>query len=238
MTDKTLPARKALIPISIDNPGFSTTLMISALSAIKEKYDEFVFLVADDLQLYNKVTEVRSGAELSQALKLFKEKHIYFEEKKRWLEKLRKQSRGDVQNIKWTITNISNFTDRIFYNIWRNLTVFYQTIPQFRDDVTEAARQHHIRLRETFSDTQIRLSKFYIIEEIAINIRMRVCEGIGGEYYAFNSLKPLLKVYAGDYGISVFTLADLPEQIAEFAFYKFTNTPDAHWTKISKENLN
>ncbi len=81
MADSVLPKKKALIPISVDNPGFSTSLMVSALSALNEKYDELVFLIADDLQLYNKVTNVKSGADLSAVLKTFKEKYDYFERK-------------------------------------------------------------------------------------------------------------------------------------------------------------
>jgi len=218
-------SRKALFPISVDNPGFGTEFTVGALSAIKETYDEIVFFVADELQVYNKVSRAKNGEELTHALALFAEKNVYFAERKQWLGKLKTSLPKNVRAATWTFAHISTFIDRRFYNILRNVTIAFETIPLFQNDIKTAAEQYCIRTKGEFSAIEKRLSELYIIEEIAVNIRMRVVEQIEAEYYPFKYPKPLRRIYTGDYGISVFALAGMPERNFEFIFYDFSSTP-------------
>lgn len=107
-----------------------------------------------------------------------------------------------------------------------------KTIPRFREDVTAAAREHFVRTQEHYSEIQLRLSKFYIIEEIAINLRIRVRESICDEYYAFRNLKPLMDIYSGKYGINVFALSGTSERKISFSFFEFSNKPTGFWSKL------
>jgi hypothetical protein len=222
----------ALIPISVDNPGFTSELMESALRALPRQYDKLVFLIADDLQLYNKVALARTGAQLSQALALFDRKNVSFTEKQRWLENLREELSSEAKHAEWNVVNISCFADSAFHKIVRNVAILNETVTQFRTDVSEAAREYCSRTKKDFFDIDVRLSQEYILEEIATNLRIRVVEGIQDEFYAFRYLQPLLKLYAGHYGISVFSLCGLPESDTSFEFYEYSKLPKPYWTKI------
>jgi len=202
---------------------------LSALSTLRDKYDEIVFLIADDLQLYNKASVLQGESSLGATIREFNSKNVYFIEKRRWLLKLRQQLPADVRNAVWTFTNISKTTDRTFYAIMRNVSILYELSSEFRRDVDEAAHSYCSRTKIHFSAPQLGLSVHYILEEIAINIRLRLFEGLYAEYYAFDLPKPLLKLYAGNYDVTVFSMAGLSPNNTTYEFYTFRNGRSPTW---------
>ncbi|MGZ5527310.1 MAG: hypothetical protein ACXWJB_01430 [Limisphaerales bacterium] len=224
------PPNKALFPISVDNPGFTTSVVVAALNAIAEPYDEVLFLVADELQLYNKASsDLKSGQDLSQIISTFQRKNRYFEQRKKWLERIKSDVSGPLQHAKWTFYNVSDFTDQRFYHIFRNILLAFNTIPDFRNDVEETARNYCMRARGDVSDIDLGLSTAYILEEIALNVRIRVLEQVKDEYYLFKYPKPFLNLYANKYGIDVYTLAGIPNYTGEFPFLAYA---DGSWKPL------
>ena len=51
---KLMTFNKALFPISIDSKRFNTIETINAINKIEKYYDEIIFLIADEIQIYNK----------------------------------------------------------------------------------------------------------------------------------------------------------------------------------------
>lgn len=233
-----MPTKKtrALIPISVDNPAFSTRTMVAALSAIPARYEEYIFFIADDLQLYNKAVTVQEGSELVNVLKTFNERAAYFTEKTNWLTNVRNKLNNDIANSTWTFSNIATYSDERLHDILRNVFILYSTVPKFSRDVEEAARNYVTRTEKSYSSKEVELSTFYILEEIAVNLRIRVEGHIDEEYYLFNYPKPMIDVYAGCYGISPFTLVGLRDEDEEFAFYRFVSERDSYWTRVLPSN--
>ena len=182
----------------------------------------------------NKASGIQTGQQLSEMLSTFDRKNVFFKEKTRWLESLRPSIYSDLHDApRWTISHISNYTDPQFYKIVRNIKILNETVAPFRSDIVRAAREYCSRVKKDFNETDVRLSQAYILEEIATNLRLRVIGRIYSEFYAFHYLEPLLKLYSGAYGISIFSLCGKSELDVEFAFYQFSMQPEAQWTKIA-----
>lgn len=196
--------------------------MVESLDAIDVAYDEIIFFIADQLQLYNKVSNAYSGATLKEILETFKLTANYYEERQRWLlHKVRNKVSERHSKTKWTILNVKMIIDSEFFVIFRNLLLMFHTIAPFKKDVKEAASAHCHRKKNVVSpEIEQQLSEAYIIEEIALNLRIRVLEDIQSEFYMGKNILPLLKLYSGQYGIDVFTLTETSIRKVQFQFFQ------------------
>jgi hypothetical protein len=211
---------KALFPISVDSKHFGTEETINALNNISIPYSEIVFLVADGLQLYNKAAQSSTNdSSLNTIISNFKLNNNYYVERERWLQSVKSKTNNLVSNAYWNITNIFLISDNVFHDIYRNIFVSYLSLGNFRNDVIHAAKKHRKRISKQFSEYDLELSIAYIIEEIAVNLRLRVVEKIEAEYYIGSLLEPLVNLYFGKYDIDVFTLAGVSKYEMEFKFY-------------------
>lgn len=214
--------KTAVFPISVDNSRFTTTLFSKLLGSVAAEYDRVVFLVADQLQLYNKAAEVNGHKSLKDVLAEFAEKNLYFEERKKWLEKIIRESGSDAAESKWLFWKLADIADHKFHEVFRNVLLAYQTVPAFRKDVEKAAEDYCSKKSVRISTLiERRLSEAYILEEIAVNVRLRVLENIQDEYYPFGHPKPMLKIYTDDYGFNAFDLAGLKSEHHEFRFHQW-----------------
>jgi hypothetical protein len=210
--------QRILIPISVSNPRFTTAVLERVLSTFSQGFGDITFLIADKLYLYNKVRDVDGGFELAAALNDYRARNSESEDRFRWLEKLEQRHLRPL-GIKSQILTIDDLSDVHLVTILRNVVLAYHTIPEFQRDVQEAAENFYAGHGElTPTRKQLRLSASYVLEEIGLNIRVRVLGGIEYEYYGGEYVKPLLNVYAGKYGISVEELAHSKPKVLRYVF--------------------
>lgn len=147
-------------------------------------------------------------------------KTAYLEQRRTWLERLRKNVKGNVRCEQWTILGVDDVADAACFRILRNVILAFQTVPAFRDDVIDAARRHLVR-RDDSSLVSEQLSVHYILEEIALSLRLHVLGDIEAEFYVGEHLLPVLKLYSGSYGLDVHGLAeaDAPAVVRTFEFF-------------------
>jgi len=222
----TIKTKKALFPISIDSAQFTTLLTVPALRPITSKYDEIIFLIADSLNLYNKACAVKDEVALQDMWEDFSRlKKLYFKQRRKWLRKVRKHIGEDHIKGKWIILGVDDLTDSFFFTIYRNLLTAFHTVKAFRQDVERTARKYCSRNTISVSPEIKRgLSEAYILEEIAINVRIRVLEKVSSEFYLGDYLPPVLGLYEGKYGIDVFTLAGVSNNDVQFDFFHLVRT--------------
>ncbi|GJM09857.1 MAG: hypothetical protein DHS20C11_21330 [Lysobacteraceae bacterium] len=200
--------KKALFPISVSNQRYSTDNVVRALLSLSREYDLIVFLVADRLQMYNKAT--RAGkVGLFGVLQEFADKRTdYLEQRKRWLEKIRDRL-GDDVDFEVSMKGIDHFADERAFRILRNLVLLYAADKRFRRDVRKAALDFCSRYEQReMADLGFRLSQGYILEEIAISLRIHIVGGIPDEYYLGQQWGVVLRVYQGEYDVDATVLAD------------------------------
>lgn len=215
---------KAVFPISINNTLLNTTNVLKALSSINIEYEEVFFMFFDQLQLYNKAIKVSSAYSFNGLITEFNQHQEFFQERRKWIENIKNKLNGQVGNTKWNILNISKIADEKCFTIFRNVLIAFHTIQDFRMDVERAALEYWERKDWDVSEIKLRLSESYILEEIALSIRLRVIEKIEDEYYTGKYLVPLLKIYNSSYGIDVFSLADVEKFDIQFRFFEKIKT--------------
>lgn len=216
--------KKCLVPISVGNPVFRTSRFEPLLESIPQAYDEVVFFVADFLQLYNHAMVVSSGPELARLLHQFRTEQDHLNQRKIWLMKLRKSMRCELARLPWRYLGASELEDRDLSDVWRSVLVMYECVAEFRDDIDRAVLNGAPRRGVVGNDLSRRLSRMYLLEEVSMNIRLRVKERIEDEYYAGSTLVPLVKLYAGDYGVRVSDLVGVDTSGITFRFYEPTTS--------------
>ncbi len=220
--------RKALFPISVDNRRFTSAFYSRVLKASIGQYEEIVFLIADKLQLYNLAAEVKFDTSLKGILNKFTAKN-YFEQKRNWLRKLKRAVGG---NTEWKFKSISDVTDDKFYEIYRSIILAFHTNSEFRSDIVANAARFLARKQvKNAPQVEQRLSEAYILEEIAVNIRLRVLDNITHEYYPFGYFKPMMKVYSDCYGFNAFEIAGVSPYNEKFGFFQWNET-NAAWESV------
>lgn len=215
--------RKALFPISVDSKRFTTSSVIPALQAFVPQFQQVIVLIADGLHLYNKAQNVSDGMGLSNAIQEFNVRGAYFEQRRKWIDQVCAKIIVS-HKIEWRVLNINAVTDEVFYPIYRNVVIAFNTIDPFRHDVQEAAKAHSLKRAALPSAQEVRLSEAYILEEIAVNLRIRVVEDVEAEFYMGEYLGVLQDLYQGKYGIDVRMLSGIRDARPDFHFFRFVNT--------------
>lgn len=200
--------RSALFPISLSNQAFSTENVLPLLAPLFAEYERIVFLVADQLQIYNRALRL-NDVHLPELIRHFDGSRQYLEQRTRWLERLTDAVVAPIHPAHWEVIGIDELADADSYRIFRNVMLTYHAAPEFREDVNCAARQHAAnRETEIPIERSEQLSRGYLLEEIAISVRLHAVEGIKDEFYIGDQAFPILRLYRGDYGIS-------PEDLAQ-----------------------
>jgi hypothetical protein len=214
-----MPSSKILFAISVDSKRFGTNETIHALNLIPNKYDEFHFLIADGLQLYNKAAQVDNGKPLNSILTNFRLKNDYYVERERWLKNIKPHLNQIVSTSHWNILNNFSVSDSLFHDIYRNVFISFLTLPDFKQDILDAALKHRKKYEGTDAQFYIDLSTAYIIEEIALNLRIRVINNVNDEFYLGELPLPLIKLYKNGYQVDVLTLCGLQRNETKFRFF-------------------
>jgi hypothetical protein len=201
--------RRALFPISLSNQAFSTENVLPLLQQLFAEYDRVIFLVADQLQIYNRALRIGEATQLRDLIRDFDENQQYLEQRTRWLERLTEAMPTPIDQTQWDVVGIDELADAQTYRIFRNVMLTYHAEPEFRKDVNDAARLHAINRDYGISlDRSEQLSRGYLLEEIVISVRLHVVEGIRDEFYIGEQALPVLRLYRGEYGI-------MPEDLAQ-----------------------
>ena len=131
-----------------------------------------------------------------------------------------------------TIEFFSLLSNKLYHEIYRNIYISYITIDNFKNDIINTAREH-IENNNNPSKNSLDLSIAYVLEEIAINLRIRVVENVYDEYYMGKLPKPLIDLYSGKYGIDIFKVCNKKNKDVTFNFYHspFYN-PSNYWVEI------
>lgn len=248
-----------LVPISVGNELFRTDVFLPAMRLLVERHSRFEILVADQIQLYNKATRVGSPRDLAAVLSQFRIKSNYLEERWHWADRVFTKLEAEAgRPLCWRVRGIQDLIDGEFYQICKAVVIMYHTIDAFRYDVNVAAARHVERRSERKSTTPtvttpllwnasehqerrktaIYLGVCYLLEEIAVNLRVRIGEGIFHEYYLGETLTPLVKLYEGAYDVNVEELAGKNRPAKPFRFYEYSSTAGGpKWNLVSRSEL-
>jgi len=212
--------RRALFPISLDSTSFRTSVVVPALKPICKDYEEILFLIADSLQVYNKASAVGTLESLRTVLENFENlRNEYLSQRSKWLARLRKMADPEGA-VKWRVVSFYDFMDKEFWGVYRRVLLAFHTLDPLHRDIEQTAREHREK-RQSLGKPEMeqRLSEAYVLEEIALNIRVRVLESVESEFYLGEYLPPLLTLYRGSYDVDVFTMAGLSTREAQFRFF-------------------
>jgi len=221
---------RMLFPISVGNRRFSFDRVRSALRPLLSgQYSECVFLIADQLHLYNKVRHVASGQELGKALNQFRTRNRELETRKAWLRNLEESFRREGDSKSWTIISSNDVSDVNYAHVHRRLLAAFSAVRSFRDEIQSTARTFlSNRFGDEVNETWCRLSEYYLIEELALNVRVRIWNDIRDEYYLGDFHSPLLRLYGGAYGFTVGDLTGKEVNGLDFRFHHLEAEP-AQW---------
>ncbi len=222
--------RRFLFPISLGNNVFSTENVMAGLRAIRNPYEEASFIIADQIQLYNRALTVRDGSSLDDTIRRFYSGRTLFEQRRIWLDRVKREFSGSGNFPQWTIYGLDDIADQMFTRIYRNVIIMFHTIVQFQIDVENEARDHLSKRSGASNNAvdNISLSVSYILEEIAASIRLHVCEDITDEYYLGKHLDCVLKLYSLSYGINVFSIAGVEPKPLQWRFFEFSSDSEGH----------
>lgn len=192
--------KKALFGISLDNPLYSTARMRAGLIEGLREFDEVVFLIADSLQIYNHVSKNVGDSMAMSSIDWSAPHSQYFAERTIWLNKIRTRLPEWPDDQKWTIAGVNSVADKKAFQIQRSVRILYAVDATFRSDVIDNAKKFAERgLDSKTFESRVSLSILYILEEIALNVKLRVQYGIEDEFYLGDTFEIFRNVYAGKY---------------------------------------
>ena len=226
--------RKFLFPISLSNNLFSTKRVLFGLNAIPEAYDEVIFIIADQIQLYNRALKVKDSAALEDMFRKFYRGRTLSEQRRSWLGKLKNELSVARNFPLWTIYSLDDIADQRFTRIYRDILIMYHTMTEFQFDIDNQARSYLSKRlgAANVTDEVVKLSASYILEEIAVSVRLHVCEDIADEYYLGKHLNCVLRLYSSHYGINVFSIAGVEPKSIEWRFFdSLTISEPPRWIK-------
>ncbi|WP_046006414.1 hypothetical protein [Pseudoalteromonas rubra] len=221
----------ALFPISVSNRQFSTERVTSALSRLPKRVNQITFLIADWLQLYNRARDRSSFDDIGSVIRDYNDRNNDFVNRQRWISNFL-ESYPNILSASTKIIGMEHCFDALYANTFRNINILRSVDEEFSRDVSDAAQLFLGNSRKKDNKAAISLSEQYILEEIALNIRLRVKELIDEEYYMGKFHLPMLKVYAGEYSASVQDL--LGGEIQHQMQFKFYSLENSEWKLCSE----
>lgn len=227
--------KSVLFPISVSTEAFSSETVVGSLQAFKWKPQEVYFLVADELQLYNWIAS-DSASKIGPTLRRFYEGNRYTIERAKWVEKLKRQV-GFLQTAHTVgCFGTTHFVDKEYVRIHRNICILFEMDDLFRRDIQQSALSFVASRGQVapLSEKARRLSVAYALEEIAVNLRVRVSAGIEAECYQGKFLKSLVKLYYGLYDVNVWDLCSCKPSKVLFSFFSIANSnAGPRWVKVA-----
>jgi hypothetical protein len=225
---------KTLFPISLNNLSFSTEKVVGALKPLMYEYEEIVFIIADQLQLYNRAVSAKDGNDVALVIQQFNSGKSLYEQRSIWLNRIKTNIGIESITKKWTVRGLDEIADHYYFSIYRNVLLLFYTCNEFNQDIKKDAENFLVNKIDINIDDyarRINLSVSYILEEIAASIRLHVNENIFNEHYLGTDLPTIINLYNGRYGIDVFSLAGKQTKKAEWTFYRFSESGIKKWMR-------
>jgi hypothetical protein len=224
--------KRAIFPISVDNPRlFSSDNTMEALRGGLQTYDEISFLVADRLQIYNDITKANGDLDIISSLDWTGGYRKDRKERTVWLRRLRERLQDWPSSQNWKVVSISDAMDGLGYLALRSVWLLYRLDHSFRDDVNRVADDFAERSSLTKQDKIMhQMSVGYLLEEVAVNVRLRVVRGIEDEYYMGPWIGVLPKLYAGHYRKRPEELLGRPISKRDYRFFRWTGSEWVRWS--------
>ena len=224
----------ALFPISVSNRLFTTSNVTAALSKLPSRITHVTFLIADWLQLYNRASNCNELTKLGDVIRDYKDRNKDLVNRQQWIANFLEAS-PEILSASPKIVGMEHYFDSLYAHTFRNINILRSVDSEFRKDVTEAAKLFLGNAPQVTKGVAIDLSEQYILEEIALNIRLRVKEELEEEYYLGTYHLPMLKVYANCYSASVFDLLGGEVQHSmKFQFYAMMNVSHGTWVQVEQ----
>lgn len=210
----------ALFPISPHGRRINSRMARILVDALPSAVDTVVVLAADQLERYNAAI-AKIQVKGSQEHDMGPDDSL--------------QDLGSIRDAvcrtrACEVVYASEVEDRSFFDIYRRIVIAYNSVPRLRKDVVSTALAHVARKGWSRKSSVVDLSCLYVLEEIALNIRMRVSHGIPREYYYGDIALPLVGLYDGRYGLSPWEIAGFPQSDEKFEFFRWSeDLNDERW---------
>lgn len=244
---------KALFVVSLDIAHAPVTETVSKLQKILAIHDKVLLFLADQMQVYNLAATVRDGKKLDDILTEFDGKSSVSRRLVSWAQKVAYEmslgiSGAKVDASRIQILTVNDISDGQFAKIFRRVITAYHTLSAFQQDVHDAATHHVTHKMDRYPnavgsfgsggiedypkeryDLEVSLSKAYILEAVALNMRLRLILDLESEYSVKGYLKPLVRLYSGGYAVKVHSLAGVPDVGKAFKFFEWYRHIQEEW---------
>jgi len=201
-----MKAPPALVGCSLDSNLFTGSWIGSALSYILSRHPGVLFLIADDLLHYTRSQRMRRAA----AKVDFGASSLIIRRRSDEFERTLAASAGRLAEIDKSRVEVKRwreFADASFVELYRRMLIACWTVRPFRECVESMAREHIFR--RTDQDKILGVvgaSTTYVLEEVAMCLRVTEVAGYSHEYYPAPEARVLTELYSGrfdQYGLSV-----------------------------------
>ena len=155
------------------------------------------------------------------------------ENRYKWVSNLL-ASHKDALKAHYEISVMEDYFDIAYANTLRNVNILMSTDSGFRRDIRNAAELFILKKHEQPSEILVSLSEKYILEEIAVNIRIRIKETMEEEYYLGKYHTPILKLYGNLYSANASDLFGCEAlRVSDYKFYELDTTKSGTWSEVS-----
>jgi hypothetical protein len=218
----------AFIPISVSTQLFSTARFIRALSSLPDTYSHILFFIADRLQMYNDASNPEKDERRIYQYWSERPSRIFLE-RQNWIG--RTAQRLGIERHKFEIVSIDDVADGEAFQIFRGLSIFYTLNQAFSEDV-DAEAHRAVRRKSGWKDYDAarRLSAIYILEELALNLRIRSRWKLTDEFYIGSQMLILPELFHGRHSWYLKSVG-LTESIDVLGARFFTWGAEAVWTE-------
>lgn len=228
----TPPANGAgfFFPISPASHAFSTQAVTQALGALPKTYARAVAVVFDGLALYNRAAEIGSDGGFAQVLNPLNRVPVDGVNRKQWFSRLAAELQ-DIGQLPKQVEAMEyrEIADGHLLTALRRILASFSLEAEFRRDVESVALEHVRRSGKVATESRLRLSEFYVLEEIAANVRVRLPNELADEYYMGSFHEPLLRLYEGHYS---FLPADLVGSDCDTSGFTFYSWIASSWRQV------
>ena len=190
---------KAVIGVSLGCKLFTKDWIRLAIMQLSERHESILFVLADELLRYTRSAHI---VEDRVELEIQRTSSIITERSKEWAKCILSERNRVVDNgtsliqvRKW-----ADFSDNSYCNLLRN----------FRSVVDDVARAHISLLKDkAMPHITTRLDAMFILDEIAMCLRVTELDEYHFEYYPSEEIEVLTQMYRGEFKSSGLTVEAL-----------------------------
>jgi hypothetical protein len=171
--------------------------MKEGLEQIKDAYDQFVFIIADRLQMNNEMYN-REKSQRQIYRYWAKEPTEAYTQRSNWITRVNKKLK--INRNRYEILSMDDIADKETFLILKKVYLLYSLDDKFRSTITNEARMTVARRSGCLNyDIALEMSRVYLLEEIALNIRVRAKLYLMDEYYLGPQQAILPQLFSGKF---------------------------------------